>query len=127
MHWSRKYLKIPYEKMNCSEYVEFVLRDHFKIDFTFPQNKGNVFSQSAQIKSDFVKFASAQKTDSPSEGDLVMMNGIRKMCHIGLLVKIKNVLYVLHNQKNIGSASLHKIKDLGNFGLTLEGVYKWQK
>ncbi len=126
-HWSKKFLSIPYEKLNCAEFVEHVLRNQFGIDFTFPQNRGSVFSQSAHLKSDFKNFVYPEKTDQPEEGDLILMNGIRKMCHVGLLVKIKNSDYVLHTQKNLGCACLHKLTNICDYGLSLEGIYKWRK
>lgn len=126
-HWSNKYLSIPYEKMNCAEFVEHVLRDNFNIDFKFPQNRGSIFSQSAHLKSDFKNYVYPEKTNRPEEGDLVLMNGFRKMCHVGLLVRIKNISYVLHSQKNLGCACIHRIDRIKDAGLSLEGVYKWQK
>lgn len=127
MHWSCKYLSIPYQQMNCAEYVEFVLKKHFGIIFTFPQNHNSVFSQSNQLRKEFSNFVYPEKTEKPQDGDLVLMNGQRRMCHVGLLVIKNNNLYVLHNQKNIGSACLHKLRDLQNYGLSLEGIYKWRR
>lgn len=127
MHWSCKFLSIPYQELNCAEFVEFVLKKQFNIDFTFPQNRGSVFSQSDQLKKEFLNYVYPEKTNEPEEGDLVLMNGIRKMCHVGILVKKKNDFFVLHSQKNLGCACLHKLKDISNYGLTLEGIYKWQK
>lgn len=127
MHWSCKFISIPYEKLNCAEFVEYVLEKQFGIKFIFPQNHGSVFSQSAQLRNEFTNYVFPEKTDSPSEGDLVLMNGVRKMCHVGILVKKKNSLYVLHSQKNLGCACLHKLKDISIYGLSLEGIYKWRK
>lgn len=127
MHWSCKFLSIPYSELNCAEFVEFVLRKEFKINFTFPQNRGSVFSQSAEIKKQIYNFTYPEKTKLPEEGDLVLMNGIRKMCHVGILVKKKDSLFVLHSQKNLGCACLHKLKDISNYGLSIEGIYKWRK
>lgn len=127
MHWSCKFLSIPYSELNCAEFVEFVLKKQFKLHFYFPQNRGSIFSQSADLKKYIKTFVHPEKTNSPEEGDLVVMNGIRRMCHVGLLVKIKNDMFVLHTQKNLGCACLHKLKDIPNYGLNLEGIYKWQK
>lgn len=127
MHWSCKFLSIPYSELNCAEFVEFVLRKQFGINLYFPQNRGSVFSQSADLKKYIKSFVYPEKTEEPQEGDLVVMNGIRRMCHVGLLVKKGNDLFVLHTQKNLGCACLHKLKDISNYGLTLEGIYKWQK
>lgn len=127
MHWSCKFLSIPYAQLNCAEFVEYVLKKQFGITFYFPQNRGSVFSQSADLKKYIKRYVHPEKTDSPEEGDLVVMNGVRKMCHVGILVKIKNDFFVLHTQKNLGCACLHKLKEIKNYGLNLEGIYKWQK
>lgn len=127
MHWTCKFVSIPYEEMNCAEFVEFVLKKQFGISFYFPQNRGSVFSQSADLKKYITSFVYPEKTNEPEEGDLVLMNGIRKMCHVGLLVKKNNIKYVLHSQKNLGCACLHNLKDLSNYGLNVEGIYKWQR
>lgn len=127
MHWSRKYISIPHDKMNCAELVEHVLKDKFSLDFKFPQSQGSLFMESHQIKKEMFNFVDPVPTTSPLEGDLVLMSGTRRLCHVGLYVEIKNVKYVLHTQKSFGCACLHKIADLSTYGLYLEGFYKWQK
>lgn len=127
MHWSEKYLNIPYKDKNCAEFVEFVLSKEFKINFKFPQSHGSFFEQSALIKKSINDFVYPEKTDEPKEGDLVLMNGSRRICHVGLFVKIRNIAYVLHNQKQHSYSRLHRIDHLPYNGLLLEGIYKWQK
>lgn len=127
MNWTCKFLSIPYEQLNCAEFVEFVLRKQFNIDFTFPQNRGSIFSQSDDLKKNCFTFVYPEKTEAPEDGDLVLMSGIRKMCHVGILVKNKKELFVLHTQKNLGCACLHRLKDISDYGLSLEGIYKWRK
>jgi len=125
MHWASKYLSIPYKNMNCSKFVEHVLRDHFKRDYTFPQSEGSLFNQSIQIKENLPKFC--YKTNDPAEGDLVLMHGARRMCHVGVYLKIKDIEYVLHSESSMKCSALHKFKDLKFFGYSVEGVYTWQR
>lgn len=127
MHWTKKYLSIPYEKMNCAEFVEHVLKDQFNLDFKFPQSCGSFFMESYQIRKEMYKFIVPEKTINPIDGDLVLMSGKRRLNHVGLFVEIDRVKYVLHTQRKFGCACLHKIKDLTGYGLMLEGFYKWQK
>lgn len=122
-HWTDKYLKITYKNMDCSQFVEHVLRDHFKIDYKFPQAKGNVFEQSNLIKKSIPSFA--EKTETPVDGCLVLMNGTRMLCHVGLYVKIGNEDYVFHTESTMKSAALHRVKDLTGYGYSLEGFYRW--
>lgn len=123
MNWTRKYLQIEYKKMNCSKFAEFVLRDHFKREFTFPQSKGSIFNQSKQIRDNIPKFA--KKTESPKDGDLVLMHGLRRMCHVGLYVNINGIDYVLHCESKMTCSALHRFRDLTTMGFSVEGVYSW--
>lgn len=125
MHWTNKYLSIEYKDMNCSKFVEHVLRDHFGIDYTFPQSRGSVFEQSNLIKKSIPEFS--VETNEPKEGDLVLMHGIRRLCHVGMFVKIKRESFVLHTESKIKAAALHRIKDLSRYGYSLGGFYTWLK
>lgn len=125
MEWVKKYLKITYHQMHCSAFVEHVLRNEFGKDYKFPQSKGSVFNQSEQIRKHLPEFC--EKTDNPKNGDLVLMHGIRRMCHVGLYLKINHEDYVLHTEAKMKTAALHRLKDLYYYGLKAEGIYTWQK
>ena len=125
MYWVRKYLSVEYKDMNCSKFVEYVLRDHFKKDYSFPQSEGTVFAQSAQIKANVPMFC--EKTESPKEGDLVLMHGIRRLCHVGMYLESNGIQYVLHCEKNMGCSAVHRAKDLIRYGYSIEGFYTWVK
>lgn len=127
MHWSRKYISIPYSEMNCAEFTEHVLSDYFNMDFKFPQSQGSFFMESHQIRKEMYKFVSPTPTLDPEDGDLVLMSGTKRLNHVGLCVRLKGVSYVLHTQKSFGCACLHKVSELSFYGLFLEGFYKWQK
>lgn len=111
--------------MNCSKFSEFVLREHFKRDFQFPQSKGSIFNQSKQIRDNLPKFA--DRTDNPKEGDLVLMHGLRRMCHVGIYVNIKGISYVLHCEASMKTSALHRFDYLMSFGYSVEGVYAWRE
>lgn len=124
-HWTYKYLNITYKRMACAPFVEFILRDHFKIDYKFPQSQGNVFEKSNLIKNSIPLFA--EPTKKPFDGCLVLMNGTRLLCHVGIYVNINGESYVFHTESTMKTAALHRIKDLSRYGYTLEGFYKWLK
>lgn len=124
-HWSTKYLQIEYKKMNCSKFVEHVLRNQFGVEYTFPQSEGSVFNQSAQIKKHLPEFC--VKTNHPKDGDLVLMHGARRMCHVGVFFKYNGQRYVLHTESSLTTAVCHKFMDLMEFGYRVEGVYTWLK
>lgn len=118
---------MPYKKWNCSKFCEFVLRDKFGINFNFPQTTGTIFAQSTLLKNEIPVYSYyPKKTKNPCDGDLVVMNGLKMLCHIGLYVKIKNIEYVLHAESSFGCSCLHKISDLSFYGYRMDGVYKWQ-
>lgn len=123
--WVKKYLLIDYNEMNCAEFIEYVLRDHFGKEFNFPQSKGSIFAESLQIRECLPKYVT--RTDDPEDGDLVLMHGKRLMCHVGLFVKIGITEFVLHTDANMKSSSFHNIREIKNYGYKLEGYYKWRK
>ena len=125
MHWAEKFLKIEYKDMNCSKFVEHVLRNQFGINYSFPQSEGSLFNQSQQIRDAMPSFCT--KTDSPKEGDMILMHGRRRMCHVGIYVRIGITDYVLHTESSIKTAALHPLKNLLFFGYTVEGFYTWLK
>lgn len=125
MHWALSYLKYSTKEYNCAELVRLVLREQFNIDFIFPQTKHSVRKDSQQIKANLSVFTSEQ-TKYPNEGDLVLMSGSSRLCHVGLYVTINNKGYVLHSMKNASTVCLHELKDLKLYGLVLNGFYKWQ-
>jgi len=124
-HWSEKYLQIAYKNMNCSKFVEHVLRDRFGIEYSFPQSEGSLFNQSQQIRDAMPSFC--ERTDAPKDGDMVLMHGKRLMCHVGIYVRIGYKAYVLHTESSLATAALHPINELKNFGYQVEGFYKWLK
>lgn len=117
---------MPYKKWNCSKFCEYILRDRFNIIYDFPQTTGTIFAQSELLKKEIPVYSDfPNKTDDPKDGDLVVMNGLRLLCHIGLYVEIKGIRYVLHSESSIKCSALHKFDDLKGYGYSIEGVYKW--
>lgn len=111
--------------MNCSKFVEHVLRDNFQIEYSFPQSEGSLFNQSQQIRDAMPSFCA--KTETPKDGDMVLMHGKRRMCHVGVYVRIGYKSFVLHTESSMKSAALHNLNDLKSFGYDVEGFYKWLK
>lgn len=124
-HWSDKYIQVEYKDMNCSKFVEHILRDHFGKDYSFPQSSGNIFEQSNLIKRSYPKFT--YQVSKPEEGDLVIMNGMRNLCHVGIYVKIGITEYVLHTESTLKTAALHSLRDLLHFGYSVASYHRWQK
>lgn len=122
-HWSEKYVMIPFIPYNCAGFVESILKQEFGCDIQFPQTTLNRNEDIKLMSKVISKFT---KTDNPEDGDVVLMNGSRESCHVGVFVKIKNVNYVLHTEARLKVSSLHRISDLPNFNYFLNGFYKWK-
>ena len=59
------------------------------------------------------------------DGDLVLMVGAGYLDHIGVHVCTAGERWVLHNFIRARQVVLHRLRDLGQWGLTVEGVYAW--
>lgn len=46
--------------------------------------------------------------------------------HIGTVADFRGEAWVLHNSAKLGSACLHRLKDLQRWGMSLEGWYAWK-
>lgn len=122
-HWARKYIMIPFRPYNCAAFVEFVLKDHFKCEMVFPQTTLNRNKDIELIKQFTLTL---KRTDTPEDGDIVLMDGYREACHVGVYADINGVGHVLHSDVNIKSSAIHRISDLFNYRYFLNGYYKWR-
>lgn len=122
-HWSIKYIAIPFEPYNCASFVESILKKEFECDFVFPQTTLNRNMDIDLIKKTIIKLV---KTKDPKEGDIVLMNGYREACHVGVYAEINNIPHVVHSEVSIKSGAVHRISDLPNYRYFLNGFYKWK-
>lgn len=126
MVWVKKYINnIKLKKMDCTQYLEFILKDHFNIEYNFPQREGSLFSRSYLIKKHLPTFC--VPTDTPKTGDVVLMSGNRRLCHVGMYIKDGISERVLHKDESMESGAYHRIQDLFNYGYTVGGYYTWVK
>lgn len=125
MHWSQKYVGIDYTKLDCAELAVCVQQNEFSRNINLPttreQGLRGVSNQITTLQNDF-----AEQVENPSEGDAVLMHSRGRLNHIGVYCLIDGVPYVLHAMRNIGQTCLHKMRDLNNLGLSIEGFYKWK-
>lgn len=128
-HWSEEYLlNGQVGKLNCAEFVEFLLNDRFKRKVQFPQTQsgGNIFGMTREIVENIPKFV-GDKTNTPKDGDLVIMNAKRISTHVGVYIEIDGIGFVLHTFYRSRSVLRTRLKDLHQVGLELQGVYQWQE
>lgn len=124
-HWSHKYLMTPFKPFGCGEFVEKILIEQFKINFELPKSTGSL-KKDPEIIRGYCNSV-LKKTESPREGDIAVMGGARESCHVGVVVKIKDSIAILHTDRKMKVASINSVERLHFLGYFLEGFYTWQK
>jgi len=124
MHWSEPYVGLPYREADCAALAERVQRQVFNRALSLPAERAaglrGMTEQIDSLKADY-----AEPVAQPCDGDAVLMVARGRLQHIGVYCDIGGVPYVLHAVRNAGQTCLHRLADLGRFGLAIEGFYRW--
>jgi hypothetical protein len=124
IHWSDRYLGIPYAVADCAQLAERVRREVFGQDMRLPTERASgTFGRSAQIGAHLSEYAA--RTDAPRDGDGVLLYAHGRLQHIGLWCVIGDEPWVLHTVEGQGAHRL-RLRDLARAGYRLEGVYRWR-
>ena len=125
MHWSVQYVGTPYSENDCAELAVRVMHEQFNKQINLPTTRGaglrGISNQINHLQSDF-----ANETQKPNEGDAVLMHSRGRLNHIGIYCVVNGEAGVLHAMRNAGQTCLHKLRDLQNLGLKVEGFYTWK-
>ena len=114
-HWAEKYIGWKHHReFGCFWFVERVLRQQFGMWIKlYPMH--------------FVDFAI--QTDTPNEGDAVLMRQFGRVwsygSHIGIHTTNKGLNWVLHSVEGHGSMFMPESKLL-KFGYEIAGYYRWR-
>ena len=137
-HWTEAWLGRAWKagEHDCADFVVAVLREQFGVALDLPVHAASGSGapsgatarawdrQIVTLKGDY-----ALPTILPRDGDGVLMHarGARRLrrYHLGLWVGIEGEAHVLHCEEAAGSI-LHPLRDLGQRGLALEGIYRWR-
>jgi len=125
--WPENYVGMAYDKKtnNCALFAERVQREVFGREIHLPIDSSfNYRTQARLIQSH--KHIYAEPTDSPFEGDAVLMNGRGNTSHIGVYCVVGGVAHVVHAMEKVGQVCLHRLRDLEKYGLAVEGFYQWK-
>ena len=125
-HWAERYVGLPYVagQRDCASFVQQVLRERFGCELALPQAHARTArAQSAQIAAEQDRYA--RLTGTPADGDGVLMRVRGRLAHLGVYADVGGVPHVLHAQQNAGQVCLHRIADLPQHGLTVDGYYRW--
>lgn len=125
MHWTNKYIGIPYKKFDCAQLVQFALKQEFDVDFELPQ----LVPKNIQLRSSMIKNEANKRTmlDRPFEGCVVLMNCHGGLNHIGVYTEIDGRPFVLHSMAIAKQVVCHSFKKLSEMSIDIQGFYSWQK
>ncbi len=122
-----RYIGIPYcaETSDCGDLVASVRRDLFGHDVALPSPRPRGTAGSAAIDSGARELA--HPTATPRDGDLVLMidHGQKRPGHAGLWFWLDHEAWVLHTSERLACSVLHRLRELPQWGLRVEGVYAW--
>lgn len=128
-HWTEQYIGQQYEagSADCARLLAQVRREVFSlpvpsdIDVERAASRLGRQSQMTDLVDEY-----GVKTESPQEGDAVLMLCRGRPSHIGVYAMVGHEPCVLHAMQNAGHVVLHRIRDLHRVFLTVEGYYAWK-
>lgn len=125
MHWSDKFVGIPYieGRYDCADMCAQVEKVIFDKDLVLPQHKPDTDGEASEMIDKGIEEL-AVKTDRPKDGDLVLMRSSGKLNHLGVFFRIFATEYVIHNHRTIGAVIVNRISDLRRRRIQVEGYYR---
>lgn len=116
MRWRREF--------DCADFVERVQRELYGRVIRIPNGRPRGADGPPVLASMAAEFV--RPTDKPVDGDFVLMfEGAQKSPgHCGLYFHVAHEGHVLHCNEKTGSV-LHRVRDLPDFGLRIQGYYAW--
>jgi len=128
-HWSEQYIGKEYKigEADCARLLSSVRREVFCLPVPSDvevERKASRLQRVGQM-TDLVN-EYCEKTDTPLEGDIVLMLCRNRPSHIGVYCIVNNEASVLHAMENAKMVVLHRLGDLSKVFLSIEGFYKWK-
>ena len=116
---------IPYDEdeMDCADVVVLVQRELFGREVHLPN--GRPRGRRGQLELGELSKAYATRTETPRDGDLVVMFEHGVPGHVGVYFWLAHDAWVLHSTERIGCSELHLARELPNWGARIEGYYSW--
>lgn len=122
-----RFVAIPYDEQtfDCADLVVLVQKALFGRDVQMPGRRPRGVEGQAAIGE--LSRPYARRTEAPQDGDLVLMieSGQKRAGHAGVYFWLSHEAWVLHANEKNGCSVLHRARDLPDFGLRIEGVYRW--
>jgi len=122
-----RFIGIPYcaRTFDCADLVVQVQRELFGRTVRLPSARPRGKTGAAHLHRQSQPLAT--RTTAPVDGDLVLMrdSGHKRPGHAGVYFFLAHEAWVLHVAATTGGSVLHRVRDLPDFGLTVEGFYTW--
>lgn len=125
MHPSEAYVGMVYDeaRFDCADFVVHVQRELFGREVRLPN--GRPRGVRGQLALGELSQGYAVPTDAPADGDLVLMNKLGRVGHVGIYFSIAGESWVLHSNETNGMSVLHRARELPLWGAIIEGYYAW--
>lgn len=128
-HWTDRYIGQPYvvNDADCARLLAQVRREVFGLPVPTDIDVERAASRLGRVAqmTDLVE-AFGVPTQTPAEGDAVLMIGRGRPGHIGVYALANGEPAVLHAMENPGFVVLHRIRELPRVFLSVEGYYAWK-
>jgi len=123
-----RFCGIPYDeaKFDCADLVVHVQRHLFRREIVLPGARPHGTAGQAAL-GDLSKAYARRRNGAPQDGDLVLMfdHGQRRPGHAGTYFFLAYEGWVLHGNERNGCSVLHRVRELPEMGLRIEGYYEW--
>lgn len=120
-----RFTGVPYceQTMDCADFVVLVQRELFGREVRLPN--GRPRGARGQLALGELSKPYGVPTDTPADGDLVLMLEHGRPAHVGLYFWLAHEAHVLHSCERIGESVIHRARDLPAFGAPISGYFKW--
>ena len=122
-----RFTLIPYDEatFDCADLVALVQRELFGRQIQMPGRRPRGTEGQAAIGE--LSRPYGRRTEQPQDGDLVLMieHGHNRPGHAGVFFYLAHEAWVLHANEKTGCSILHRVRELPDFGLRIEGYYRW--
>ena len=124
-HPADRYIGLRYDAdtFDCADLVALVRRELFGHEVRLPNNRPR--GVRGQMEIGELSRAYVVQTDTPQDGDLVLMRHEGRAGHAGVWFGIDGEGWVLHANETNGQAVFHRLRELAHWGARLEGVFAW--
>lgn len=125
MHPAERFVGMVYDadRFDCADFVAHVRRELHGHDVRLPN--GRPRGEAGQVALGDLSRAYATRTDTPQDGDLVLMKRRAGVGHVGLYYRIAHDDWVLHSNETNGESVLHLVRDLPLWGAIVDGYFAW--